>query len=354
MRPMPNSYDIEKTYAENYEAGPQLSGIDLTVPTTPMKRLLNFDVRSRLGIAAGLLLNSKWIEAYAQLGFDVLTYKTVRSSFRPCYPLPNWVFVTDDGQLEGPIYARAEIPCDPSQVTSAVCFGMPSMAPDVWRADVGKAKEVLMPGQLLVVSVVATPQEGWGAEEIAADFALCARWAAEAGADLVEANLSCPNVCTAEGSIYRDSIFSQLVSKTVRESLGELPLLLKIGYFEQGNQLSDFLGAVAPFADGVTMVNGITRPVLHPDGRPVFGESYLRAGVLGRSIHAASVRAVSEAKQMVADQALDLSILAVGGASLPKDIDDFFKVGADAVMMGSSPMYLPDLAVEAKSFCTEW
>src|SRR5258706_12511947 len=52
---------------------------------TPLKEFLGLKVRSRLGIAAGILLNSKWVAAYAGLGFDVLTYKTVRSSHRPCY-----------------------------------------------------------------------------------------------------------------------------------------------------------------------------------------------------------------------------------------------------------------------------
>jgi len=33
---------------------------------------------------------------------------------------------------------------------------------------------------------------------------------------------------------------------------------------------------------------------------------------------------------------------------------DFFRAGADAVLMGSSPMYLPDLAVEAKAQHPEW
>lgn len=351
---MYQTYDIHKSYKENYSDGPLLKGLDVNVPPALMKDFLGKKVSSRLGIAAGLLLNSKWIEAYADLGFDLLTYKTVRSSYRPCYPLPNWVFVSDDGQLDGPIYVRNEIPADLSKVTSAVCFGMPSMSPDVWREDVTAARAKLESGKLLVVSVVATPQEGWGAEEIADDFANCAAWAVEAGADVVEANLSCPNVCTAEGSIYLDPIFSRQVAGAIRTRIRQTPLLLKIGYFDQSNQLSQFLKAVASEVDGVVMVNGITRPVLLSDGTPAFGESFVQAGVLGRSIHRASVDSVTLARRIVNQESLSLAILAVGGASLVEDIEEFFSAGADAVMLGSSPMYHPTLARDAKVYCPDW
>ena len=42
-------------------------------------------VNSPLGVAAGPLLNGRWCLYYASLGFDVLTYKTVRSRRRECY-----------------------------------------------------------------------------------------------------------------------------------------------------------------------------------------------------------------------------------------------------------------------------
>jgi dihydroorotate dehydrogenase (NAD+) catalytic subunit len=351
---MDQSYDIQKSYDENYAAGPQLNGLTVDVPLSPLKPFLGREVHSRIGVAAGLLLNSRWIDAYADLGYDLLTYKTVRSSYRPCYPLPNWVFVSDDGQLDGPIYVRDQIPSDLAKVSSAVCFGMPSMSPDVWRSDVTVAKDSLNPGQLLIVSVVATPEEGWGAEEIAADFARCAAWAVDAGADVIEANLSCPNVCTAEGSIYLDPSFSRQVAEKIRAQINKMPLILKIGYFDEASRFDLFLRTVAPVVDGVTMVNGITRPVLHKDGRPAFGDSFVRAGVLGRSIHRASLDSVVQARRTVDEADLNLAILAVGGASLVEDIETFFKAGANAVMLGSSPMYHPRLAAESKAHCPDW
>ena len=48
------TYDIEKPYRENYESGPTLPPDVGSVPPTPTKRFMGFELNSRLGIAAGL------------------------------------------------------------------------------------------------------------------------------------------------------------------------------------------------------------------------------------------------------------------------------------------------------------
>ena len=80
---MHQTYDITRSYQENYETGPQLPSSPSSPSSQATKNFLGLPVHSRIGIAAGLLLNSKWILGYAQRGFDILTYKTVRSSHRP-------------------------------------------------------------------------------------------------------------------------------------------------------------------------------------------------------------------------------------------------------------------------------
>jgi len=348
------TYDIHATYEENYRRGPRFADPPPPVPETPLKEFLGFQVRSRIGIAAGLLLNSKWVAGYARHGFDLLTYKTVRSAFRPCYPPPNWVFVEDDGATDGPVYAIDPPPEDPTAISSAVCFGMPSMDPTVWREDIGRARNSLQPGQLLIVSVVATPEPQASPETVAADFARCARWASEAGADIVEANFSCPNVCTPEGTIYQDRELSRFITAEIRRQIPRTPLLLKIGHFTRLPELGAFLREMNEVVDGITLVNGISRPVLNRDGTPVFGEGFVKAGVLGRAIHQPCVASVRAAAERIRAESLDLALLAVGGVSSAGDMADFFEAGADAVMLGSSPMYLPHLAIETKAAHPEW
>ena len=81
-------YNIAESYDWNYEHVPP--PLDLHVPATQGNwTFCGLPVASPLGIPAGPLLNSRWILFYARLGFDVLTYKTVRSSYRACYEPPN-------------------------------------------------------------------------------------------------------------------------------------------------------------------------------------------------------------------------------------------------------------------------
>ncbi len=349
---MKQTYDITATYRDNYDHGPLLD-VSSEIPETPLKKFLGRPVRSRFGIAAGLLLNSKWLLGYALQGFDLLTYKTVRSRARECYPPPNWVFVDADEGV-GPVYVTDDLSKSSDAISSAVCFGMPSMAPEVWREDVARCKAGLSDGQMLIVSVVASPEPGWSAVQVADDYAQCAAWAAEAGADVIEANFSCPNVCSAEGQVYLDAALSGDVSATIRTAIGETPLLLKVATFPNEDCMSGFLRAVSIPADGVTLVNGISRPVLHRDGRPAFGEDYMKAGVLGRIIHEPSVASVRQARAIADSEGLGLAIAAVGGVSRAEDLAEFFEAGADVIMLGSAPMYLPNLACEIKRAHPDW
>lgn len=348
------AYDVSRTWGANAEHGPFLSASVEPVPETPLKTFLGLPVRSRLGIAAGLLLNGRWVRAYAERGFDLLTYKTVRSASRPCHPMPNWVWVDDPGDAAGPVVADGRIPEDLTRLSSAVCFGMPSVDPECWRSDVRSTVSALRPGQLLIVSVVGTPREPGSIDHLAEDFARCAAWAAEAGAPVIEANLSCPNVCSSEGTLYLDADATRRVVSRIRDAIGRVPLLVKIGVLPGSAAQARFLDAVSGLVEGITLVNCIARPVLHPDGTPVFGDGFRTVGVLGRTVHEPSVAAVASLRQALDALGLRMAVAAVGGASTPQDIADFFRVGADAVLCGSAPMYLPDLAIEAKRQHPEW
>ena len=96
------------------------------MPEGPGGRLFDYPLNSPLGIAAGPLLNSKWIEAYSRLGYDILTYATVRSIERQAYALPNIKHVENREQT-----AVTSRPGNNGNTTIAVSTGMPSMEPDV-------------------------------------------------------------------------------------------------------------------------------------------------------------------------------------------------------------------------------
>ena len=355
----PSAYDVAQTYQWNYDHGPRIADALLTrtpaaVPGT--FELAGMRLNCPLGVAAGPLLNARWIDAYAKLGFDFLTYKTVRTHARPCYALPNWVFVetrelAERDTREGRVceVTAAEALASGSDLSSAVSFGMPSQAPECWRADVRAARAALGDGQVLVVSVVGSPEDGWGPGELAADFALAARWAAEAGAHAVEANLSCPNVASAEGSIFADPELAVRITRACAEAIGDVPLLLKVGHLPDDANLTALLGAVNGLAAGVVTLNTVATRIERGDGAPAFGEaSRRRSGVTGRAIFPAALDQVRRTVRIVARDGLSLSVIAVGGASTPDDVTAFLDAGASLVEMATAPVFWPDVAFRTR------
>src|SRR5262245_65557350 len=101
-------------------------------------------------------MSSKWVEGYARLGFDVLTYATVRTSFKPALALPNIRHV--DNREVAAVVARR--PAANGDTTLAVSLGEPAVEPEVWRQDVRRAKERIGSGQILIVSLMGTPFAG--------------------------------------------------------------------------------------------------------------------------------------------------------------------------------------------------
>jgi len=140
--PMPNipqnlpRYNTRETYQWNYDHAPD--PVQVEVPPVPGEwTFCGLSVPSPLGMPAGPLLNGKWVLYYASLGFDVLTYKTVRSGKRACYPLPNLQPV-QTGPLDG---TEQRLPTQAEMAGSwAVSFGMPSQPPDVWTEDVRQTR----------------------------------------------------------------------------------------------------------------------------------------------------------------------------------------------------------------------
>src|SRR5260221_9953365 len=72
-------YRLDRTFEQNAAEGPSFSGSFPEVPVTPTKDFFGTSVASRIGVAASLLVNERWFELYSRLGFDLLTYKTIRS-----------------------------------------------------------------------------------------------------------------------------------------------------------------------------------------------------------------------------------------------------------------------------------
>jgi dihydroorotate dehydrogenase len=348
------TYRIDRSFEWNAANGPDYRGPWPAVPETPLKDFLGLEVRSRFGVAASILTGARWVETYARLGFDILTYKTVRSAARRCYDLPNWRFLDPKtvAQLDHEDVAQRILPAtpdDPLEVTGVGSFGMPSSAPEFWTADIARCKALLGPGQVLVVSVVATVGADTTEGAVLREFEDLARRVRAAGADAVEANLSCPNVGRREGEVYRNPALAGRIAAAVRGGAGGAPVTVKIGHIAEPALLAALLRALDGKADGVVMVNGASRRIVDDSGVPAFGAGRESAGVIGGALHRLALDMVRDATAIIRRDGLALKIVGCGGASSPARIRAFLDAGAAAVETASGATWNPHLAAEAKA-----
>ncbi|NOZ40182.1 MAG: hypothetical protein GXP24_08150 [Planctomycetes bacterium] len=345
MQPLPK-YDPAQSYQWNYNHAPD--PVELDIPSVPGNwKFAGLKVASPLGIPAGPLLNGRWCLYYASLGFDILTYKTVRSAERECYPLPNLQPVAC-GQLTGD---EGSVPAsDTMRGSWAVSFGMPSRSPDDWRKDIETTRSKLPAGKLLSVSVVGTVQEGWSIDRLAADYAQCARWAVESGADCIETNFSCPNVSTCDGQLFQNPTEAALVAAQVRDAIGNTPLLIKVGHVTAASEVAALLTALSPYISGLAMTNSVAVTVAHTDSgadKKLFFDGQPR-GICGAAILSASLQQTKLfAKEMKASQH-ELDLIGVGGIASVSDVQSYLSAGATAVHLATAAMVNPRIAQEIK------
>jgi dihydroorotate dehydrogenase (NAD+) catalytic subunit len=340
----PQVYDYRRSYEWNYDNAPE-SPWDGDVPQMPETwDFCGLRVNSPLGMPAGPLLNSRWILHYASLGFDVLTYKTVRSANRFCYEPPNLLPVSA-GQLTGRNDVVSAAESAERTRSWAISFGMPSKEPAEWRADVEKARKGLSSGQVLCVSVVASPKEDSTLESIARDFAQCAVWAKEAGAQVIEANLSCPNVCTSEGQLYTSPEASRLASQAIRQAVGHTPVALKIGLFGNALEAEEFIRAVSEYVDAISTTNSISAAV--QDGNSALFNGLTR-GIGGMCIHDRCLEEVRMLSGVVARQRSHLKLIGVGGVSSAEEVQSRLQAGAHHVQLATAPMLDPFIGIRIR------
>ena len=332
-------YDRLRTYEWNYQNAPEARVWD--VPEVPGRwDFCGKPVGSPLGVAAGPLLNGCWCLYYAGLGFDVVTYKTVRSRAWPCYELPNLQPVTC-GQLDGnesAVHAASKM-----EKSWAVSFGMPSQEPDVWRRDVQWTRQQLPAGKLLSVSVVGAVQPNWTIDDLAEDYARCARWATESGADTVEINLSCPNVKTCDGQLYQRPGDAATVVRSVREAIGPVPLIAKIGHITSADDAEELLANVARDVDALATTNSVAARVVDSRGNLLFSGN--KRGICGDAIRKASLAQTQVLAKTIARRGDQVRLIGVGGASTAEHVQQYLTAGAHAVHLATAVMIQPDIAI---------
>ena len=347
-------YDPEISYEENYNEGPFGTFSDGKIyqeVNSPQTDFLGQKIYLPFGIPAGPLLNSNFVKAAFAKGFDICVYKTVRANVFPCHAFPNILSVHFQEKdltlkrLEKEVTADENYQ-DPISITNS--FGVPSRKPEIWQEDVKKAISYTGKGQVMILSFMGTVKKGQTQKEFIEDFVLAAKLAYQTGAKILEANLSCPNIGN-EGLVCYNLEVTEKVTKGIRKVIGNTPLILKIGYYENQKGLEKLAKIANEYADDIAGINTLQATVVNTQGDQALpGPNRLKSGVCGYGIKWAGVDTVKRLKNIKDKKNYKFSITGVGGVLSSKDYFEYTKAGADCVMSATGAMWNPLLAQDIK------
>jgi dihydroorotate dehydrogenase (NAD+) catalytic subunit len=347
-------YDPEKSYEENFKEGPYGAFADGEVfkqEGEPINNFLGQRVFTPFGIPAGPLINGKFVKAAFDKGFDLAVYKTVRTHKHPCLPWPNVLSVKVDGELT-PELGEKGLVADhnydqPLAITNS--FGVPSFDPDFWQKDMADAIQYAKLGQVVIGSFQGTTNADADVNAYIKDFATAAKLVKEAGAKVLEVNLSCPNEGTAHLLCF-DIERTKLVVEAIKNEIGDTPLIIKIAYFKEQEDLVKLVTSLNPFIQGISAINTIPSKVIDSEGNqalPGKGRSF--SGICGAPIKWAGLEMTGRLKRLRDENGFDYTIIGVGGVTTAEDYQTFKQAGADAVMSATGAMWNPFLAQEIKN-----
>lgn len=339
-------YDIQKSFVENVESGPQFNGQLPKINRLPPDQwidILGYKVASPLGVPACAIMLSKGIALASRLGFDVLVYKTIRCVPKQSHPHPNIVYVDvkpfiSIDQCEAECHVSSGAPRDASAIAIANSFGNASFDNDAVRKDITKAKKSLLVGQILIVSVFG---------ESADEFVQAALIAEAAGADIIELNLSCPNL-TSKTHIYLDPHQVTKISEAVIKALAHhIPVTIKVGIFKDCVVLKNVLCVAAKAGvRGVCGINSVPMKILNKDQSATFSAHRAMAGVSGNPIRKLALDFVQTAHEIIKQKKLDLIIFGTGGITMASHFREFLLSGATVAMSATGMMWNPCLAAQ--------
>jgi len=348
-------YDPTKSYEDNYDNGPfgDFANNDVYKQNgEPQHDYLGQKVYLPFGIPAGPLLNSNYIKAAFEKGFDICVYKTVRSDFFPCHPFPNVLSIDVKGdltteKLKKPLIANTKYHA-PLSITNS--FGVPSQKPEIWQEDVKKAIASAGKGQVLVLSFMGTVKPNQTQQEFIDDNVLAAKLAYETGAKILDVNLSCPNIGN-EGLVCYNIEVTEKIVKGIRGVIGNTPLVLKVGYYEEMKQLEQLAAIANEYANAIAAINTLQATIVDKEGHQALpGKMRSRSGVCGAPIKWAGLEMVKKLQKIKNENDYTFSIDGIGGVTTPKDYLEYKDAGANAVMSATGAMWNPYLAQEIKQF----
>jgi dihydroorotate dehydrogenase (NAD+) catalytic subunit len=203
--------------------------------------------------------------------------------------------------------------------------GLSNPGVEVMVEEIEAAKKQLAPlGAVLIASIFA---------DTIYDFGTIARYISEAEPDLIEVNVSCPNLDSRYQQMFAADphVAAQVTRRVKRQT--DIPVLVKLS--PNVTDIVEIARAVVEAgADGITAINSVG-PGLILDveiRRPVLAHG--TGGLSGPGIRPVAVRCVHDICR-----AVDVPVVATGGVMTGRDAVEMLLVGATAVSIGSAIRY---------------
>jgi len=162
--------------------------------------------------------------------------------------------------------------------------------------------------------------------------------------DMVELNISCPNVKAGGMAFGLDPGTAAAIVAAVRRVITDKPLIVKLSP-NSPSLTSVGLSCINAGADALSLINTIKALAIDTVSRkPVF--DLTTAGLSGPAIKPIALRMVWELLDAIKDSNNSTPVIGMGGISDTKDALEFLMAGACAIQVGTASFFNPHAMIE--------
>lgn len=178
------------------------------------------------------------------------------------------------------------------------------------------------------------------------DYCTTAEKLSEAEVDMLEINISCPNVREGGISFGADPKMAAEITREIKR-VSSKPILMKLT--PNVTDITEIAKAVeAEGADGVSLINTLLGMEIDIyKKKPVLWNRV--GGLSGPAVKPVAVRMVYQVRR-----AIKIPIIGLGGIMTGEDAAEFLMAGADAVSIGTAALVDPAAPVRIKKELTEF
>ncbi len=265
---------------------------------------LDFELNSPLVLASGIIGTSETLMVRAaKSGAGMITAKSCGPTPRAGHPNPV-AFDWDGGLINA--------------------IGLTNPGAEAEAALLSRTYQALQPMNVpLIASIFAGTVP---------EFAAVAAIVAQAEPDLIEVNISCPNVGDEFGTPFSGTIESAVAVTTAVREVVSGPIAIKLA--PNVPDIARIAAAVeAAGANAITAINTMPGMIIDPvSGRPLLSNRV--GGISGPALKPIALRCVYEIAK-----AVSIPIIGTGGVSTGQDAAEMLMAGASVVGVGSAVYY---------------